>query len=78
MDESRKIIEELKDRVLENKTDKKLKVGIFIGPEGGFSETEASELEKIGAKTMSLGHRILRTETAGLAIMSVLSFNLDI
>ena len=52
-------------------------LGIFIGPEGGFEESEVSALEEAGAKTMTLGHRILRTETAGLAILSVLGFTLD-
>ena len=51
------------------------KVAVFIGPEGGFSEKEAELAEKAGAKIISLGHRILRTETAGLAVMSVLMFN---
>ena len=52
-------------------------IGIFVGPEGGFADMEAKELQEIGAKTMSLGHRILRTETAGMTVMSILSFMLD-
>lgn len=52
-------------------------VGIWIGPEGGFSEGEISLLKEAGAQTMSLGSRILRTETAGMALLSVLSFQLD-
>lgn len=44
-------------------------VGIFIGSEGGFDEKEVALAEEIGAKTVSLGKRILRTETA--AILSV-------
>ncbi len=39
--------------------------GIFIGPEGGFTEAEILDLETRGAKIVTLGKRILRTETAG-------------
>lgn len=52
-------------------------IGIFIGPEGGFEETEVAAAVKTGAKPITLGKRILRTETAGLAILSVLMFNLE-
>ena len=40
---------------------------IFIGPEGGFEESEVEEALSFGAKKITLGKRILRTETAGLA-----------
>ncbi|WP_438433308.1 RsmE family RNA methyltransferase [Gorillibacterium sp. sgz500922] len=40
---------------------------VIIGPEGGFSEREAEEAERAGARPTGLGSRILRTETAGLA-----------
>lgn len=52
-------------------------VGIFIGPEGGFEDSEVELAESWGAKQITLGKRILRTETAGLAILSVLSFQLE-
>lgn len=52
-------------------------VGVFIGPEGGFEPAEVRQLEAIGAKTISLGHRILRTETAGMAILTLLMFQLE-
>ena len=42
-------------------------IGIVIGPEGGMSAGEAAALEKMGARTIRLGPRILRTETAALA-----------
>ncbi len=47
-------------------------VNIFIGPEGGFSEQEIEELRKIDSIVVSLGPRILRTETAGIVISSIL------
>ena len=80
MDESRQIILDCVKKVkqsLELKKEK-LRIGIFIGPEGGFADSEAKALQEIGARTMSLGHRILRTETAGMTVMSILSFWLDI
>ena len=50
-------------------------VAIFVGPEGGFSP---EEIENIPAnERISLGRRILRTETAGLATLSMLIFCLD-
>ena len=52
-------------------------VGIFIGPEGGFEEAEIEQALESGAKSITLGKRILRTETAGLAILSVLMFQLE-
>ena len=52
-------------------------IGIFIGPEGGFDKEEAVLLQEAGAETITLGPRILRTETAPLAILSVLMFLLS-
>ena len=52
-------------------------VGIFIGPEGGFEEEEVAKALEAGAHAITLGRRILRTETAGLAILSVLMFQLE-
>ena len=51
-------------------------IGIIIGPEGGFAEEEI-EMVKDGMHCISLGRRILRTETAGLATLSMLIFHLD-
>lgn len=52
-------------------------IGIFIGPEGGFEESEIQEAVGAGADPITLGRRILRTETAGLALLSVLMFRLE-
>lgn len=52
-------------------------VGIFIGPEGGFEKEEVDAAIRQGAKAITLGRRILRTETAGLAILSILMFHLE-
>jgi 16S rRNA (uracil1498-N3)-methyltransferase len=45
---------------------------VLIGPEGGFSEAEIKVAENAGFKSLSLGKRVLRTETASLAITSAL------
>lgn len=52
------------------------KIGIIIGPEGGFTEEEILEAEKWGCLPISLGPRILRTETAGLVTTSILMYEL--
>ncbi len=49
-----------------------LKIGVIIGPEGGITQGEAEQLISFGAKPVSLGARILRTETAGLAALSAI------
>lgn len=54
-----------------------MSIGIFIGPEGGFEDSEIELSESFGAKTVTLGKRILRTETAGLSVLSVLSYLLE-
>lgn len=52
-------------------------LGIFIGPEGGFAADEVKAAVCAGASVITLGHRILRTETAGMAIMSIIMFELE-
>ena len=53
-------------------------VSIFIGPEGGFAPGEVELAKEAGIRPISLGRRILRTETAGLAILSWLIYILEI
>ncbi len=55
-----------------------MSAGIFIGPEGGFEDSEVALAESCGVKQITLGKRILRTETAGLATLSVLAFLLEV
>lgn len=52
------------------------KIAVFIGPEGGFSEEEIERAEKQGVKPVTLGTRILRTETAGIAVLAILMYEL--
>lgn len=52
-------------------------VGIFIGPEGGFEQEEVELAMSKGAFPITLGKRILRTETAGLTTLSILMYHLE-
>lgn len=54
------------------------KVALIIGPEGGFSDTEAQTLKDLGADCVTLGKTILRTETAGLAALSMIMYELEL
>lgn len=55
-----------------------LKIAIVIGPEGGIDETEIQKLILNGGKVVTLGNRILRTETASLAILSNIIYEYDL
>ncbi|GAE91143.1 ribosomal RNA small subunit methyltransferase E [Gracilibacillus boraciitolerans JCM 21714] len=57
-----------------SKVNKGQSVLVCIGPEGGFSENEASQLKHAGFDAIRLGPRILRTETAPLYVLANLSF----
>lgn len=52
------------------------KVGVIIGPEGGFQDEEIDRLKENGAYIVTLGPRILRTETAGFVCGSLLQYEL--
>lgn len=58
--------------VLEKRSELK-RVHFFIGPEGGFSQTEIEQALANGITPLSLGRRILRTETAGPAVLAMLN-----
>ena len=61
------------ERTLENMPPLKKGGSLFviIGPEGGFSKTEIENLRGAGAETVHLGPRILRTETAAVAVVTI-------
>ncbi len=58
--------------------EKPQKAAVIIGPEGGFSDKEAEALTKIGARSVSLGKTILRTETAGMAAVAMAMYELEL
>ncbi len=55
---------------------KSSKINIVIGPEGGFDESEIEDLKKINAHIVTLGPRILRTETAGFTTTALILYEL--
>lgn len=52
-------------------------IAVFIGPEGGFAPEEIEKAQKQGAHPITLGRRILRTETAGMTVLSWLLYLLE-
>ena len=54
------------------------KIAIFIGPEGGFDDTEINLASEFGVEPITLGKRILRTETAGMTVLAWLMYHLEI
>jgi len=59
------------------KPEQKIKIGVVIGPEGGLEEKDVELLKQKGAKIVTLGNRILRTETVALNILSVITYELE-
>lgn len=68
MEEARKIVDQ---------ACKQRSLGIFIGPEGGFEPEEVERDMTRNIHPMTLGKRILRTETAGMALLSILMFQMQ-
>lgn len=58
-------------------TNQEYNIAILIGPEGGISQKEIEELKQKGAKPISLGNRILRTETASIVMNSNIMYELE-
>ncbi len=85
MEGVRRILGELSDAVkarsrenqMQENLSSTLRIGIFIGPEGGFDPAEVELAVNEGWQKISLGRRILRTETAGMALLSVLVYLLE-
>ena len=68
IDKTRKILDNM---------DKTKNIAVFIGPEGGFEESEVERIKGSGFEVITLGKRILRTETAGLALLSNIMIRLE-
>lgn len=68
MDETKKIISSLKAGQ---------SIAVFIGPEGGFEENEIEDAIREGICPVTMGRRILRTETAGLTILAWIMYQLE-
>lgn len=57
--------------------EKEIKIAIIIGPEGGIAPEEVEMLKENGARSITLGKRILRTETVALNVLSVIMYELE-
>lgn len=68
MEKTRRIIEEIQPGQ---------SIAVFIGPEGGFEEAEVQEALAGGIEPVTLGKRILRTETAGMTVLSWILYHLE-
>ena len=64
-------------KVLRQQADGLKNIGLIIGPEGGLEVNEVECLRQQGAISISLGNRILRTETAGMAALCMILYELD-
>ncbi len=51
---------------------------VFVGSEGGFSESEVQLFRELGISTTTLGSQVLRVETACLALISIIKYDLDL
>ena len=60
-----------------NRKEGPVHMAVIIGPEGGFSQEEAEAIVSSGGKSVSLGKTILRTETAGLAAIAMIMYELE-
>lgn len=63
---------------LRSRKEMRKNIALVIGPEGGFSDREASLLKEAGADCVSLGKTILRTETAGPAALAMIMYELEL
>ena len=75
--------EEEKENTLKNELLKlkelknEYKIACLVGPEGGLTKEEVLKLEENGAKVITLGNRILRTETVAMYIASTVMYELE-
>ena len=69
-------LSQIKSTIINNQS-QELKIGIVIGPEGGLEKQDVENLKRSGAKIITLGKRILRTETVALNVLSVIMYELE-
>lgn len=73
----REQLTKVKGKVNLHKYNTKFKIGIVIGPEGGIEAQEVKDLQENGANVITLGKRILRTETVALNVLSIIMYELE-
>lgn len=69
-------LSQIKSTIINNQS-QELKIGIVIGPEGGLEKQDVENLKRSGAKIITLGKRILRTETVALNVLSIIMYELE-
>ena len=67
----------LKQELKKLREQEKYKIGILVGPEGGITKEEIEKLTSYNAKVVTLGKRILRTETAPIVLTSNIIYELE-
>jgi len=76
-EEKNTLKEELNKVKAQMSDQEQIKIGVLIGPEGGIAPEEIELLNKSGAKIITLGKRILRTETVALNVLSIIMYELE-
>ncbi len=69
-------LKQIKEKV-DYSNGQKIRIGIVIGPEGGLEEQDVEMFKEKGAQIITLGRRILRTETVALNVLSVIMYELE-
>ena len=67
----------IKNELIKLKNKEEAKIAVIIGPEGGLEEKEVEFLKQNGASVVTLGKRILRTETVALSLLSIIMYELE-
>lgn len=72
--DTKKLLQDIKQKIVDNRD---AHINVIIGPEGGFSKKEIELAESKGFRILSLGDRILRTETAAVTALSILMYEMS-
>ena len=67
----------IKNELLKLKNKENVKIAVVIGPDGGLEEKDVEYLKQNGASVVTLGNRILRTETVALNLLSIIMYELE-
>lgn len=70
-------LEKVKEKYSFKEKDDKIKIGVVIGPEGGLENQDVDLMKENGAQIITLGKRILRTETVALNVLSIIMYELE-
>ena len=68
----------IKNELLKLKNKQETRIAVVIGPEGGLEEKDVEYLRQNGGAIVTLGNRILRTETVALNILSIIMYELEV